>query len=138
MQQFFFFAQHYIWQRLLIKYYKNNARRCSVGTKGTSTWSGLTRLGNQVNESPIKVLMHLQPLRIYTYLQHHKNKSILLIGHPPVIPTCSMFLELKNNKWLLIFKIIKKFAKSFNIFSRENLHFFWGGLCMRYVHYPLY
>jgi len=54
--------------------------------KGTSTWSGLTRLGNQVNRSPIKVLMHLQPLRIYTYLQHHKNKSILLIGHPPVIP----------------------------------------------------
>jgi hypothetical protein len=46
------------------------------------TWSGLTRLGNQVNGSPIKVLMHLQPLRIYTYLQHHKNKSILLIGHP--------------------------------------------------------
>jgi len=31
--------------------------------------------------------MHLQPLWIYTYLQHYKNKSILLIGHPPVIPT---------------------------------------------------
>jgi hypothetical protein len=40
-----------------------------------------------VQERPIKALSHLQPLRIYTYLQQHQNKSILLIGHPPVKPT---------------------------------------------------
>jgi hypothetical protein len=45
-----------------------------------------------VQEMPIKALSHLQPLRIYTYLQH-KNKSILLIGHPPVIPTASLVPE---------------------------------------------
>jgi len=42
-----------------------------------------------VKETPIKALSHLQPIRIYTYLQQHQNKSILLIGHPPVKPTVS-------------------------------------------------
>jgi hypothetical protein len=46
-----------------------------------------------VQERPIKALSHLQPLRIYTYLQQHQNKSILLIGHPPVKPTLSAVIE---------------------------------------------
>jgi hypothetical protein len=53
-----------------------------VGTRNKNL-IGLTRLGNQVQERPIKALLHLQPLRIYNLFATTSEQEYTL-NRPPL------------------------------------------------------
>ena len=64
--------------------------------QGNKSLIGLNPIRQSRVEELYKSSLHLEPLNENTYLQQHKNKSILLIGHPPCEPTLSNYLNIKK------------------------------------------